>query len=459
MGKASVNRFKFSRQSLRVIEKQIDKGEFTTESYIYDSESHLAIRVRPNQSYIESGFCLYARIRVCGQLKGQTYKRQLMKVGEARNSATTLTDLRQQADNLFLEIQNGRDPQLLAKKAAEQQAKEEAHSAAKATLKEMIYGTKAKNGEALTNGFVTERQLGAKYLWDIERHSRLLLSDLLDEPLYLITPEQVKTVYLNKVGRGTIKGGRGTTQLHQAMRILRSVWNWAQAKYDESDLFIRNPVSRAMKQLGININRTNRRSVRLDDGDLKPYLTSVLNLRNHDHTSALRNGRDALLFMLFSGVRVTGALTIRMQDIDLQRRCFTITKKGGERAELPLNSVTESVVLNRKKFLPSDSVYLFPGVGGRGRYRDTKSVREIIKTQSGIAVTNHDLRRTFKSLGTELGINQVLVDELLTHAREGVDAHYIHPSMTRLREASQAIADHIMGQAGIDVCKELLDRW
>lgn len=119
MGKASANRFKFIRQSLRVIEKRIDKGEFATESYLYDSESHLAIRVRPNQSYIDSGFALYARIRVCGQLKGQLYKRQLMKVGEARNSATTLTELRQRADNLFLEIQNGRDPQLLEKKAAE----------------------------------------------------------------------------------------------------------------------------------------------------------------------------------------------------------------------------------------------------------------------------------------------------------------------------------------------------
>ncbi|GJL84050.1 MAG: hypothetical protein DHS20C01_36840 [marine bacterium B5-7] len=217
MGKASANRFKFSRQSLRVIEKRIDKGEFATKSYLYDSESHLAIRVRPNQSYIDSGFCLYARIRVCGQLKGQLYKRQLMKVGEARNSATTLTELRQQADNLFLEIQNGRDPQILAKKAAEQQAKEEVHSAAKASLREMIHGTKSKSGEVLTNGFISERQLSPRYIWDIERHSRLLLSDLLDEPLYLNSPEQIKTVYLQKAGRGT-------TQLHIAMRMLRSVW-------------------------------------------------------------------------------------------------------------------------------------------------------------------------------------------------------------------------------------------
>ena len=96
---------------------------------------------------------------------------------------------------------------------------------------------------------------------------------------------------------------------------------------------------------------------------------------------------------------------------------------------------------------------------GRGFYRDTKSVREIVKNQTGVAVTNHDLRRTYKSIGTELDIHPVLIDELLSHAREGVDAHYIHPSMTRLREASQKIADYMVGKAGFNLVDDLLDRW
>lgn len=114
---------------------------------------------------------------------------------------------------------------------------------------------------------------------------------------------------------------------------------------------------------------------------------------------------------------------------------------------------------NRQNYLPRDSEYLFPGIAGRGYYRDTKSVREIVKSQTGISVTNHDLRRTYKSIGTELDINSVLVDELLSHAREGVDAHYIHPSMTKLREASQRIADYMVSQAGFDLINRLTDRW
>ena len=453
MGAISGNRIKFNKPNLKVIEKQINRGEFTKETYIYDADSHLAIRVRPSRSYIESTFCMYARIRVRGEYKSRMYKRQLMKVGEARNSEVTISDLRQKVDTLFLEIQEGCDPRIIAQQEAAKLVDNQKLVEAKRSLREMIYGSPSNHEEEnLSNGFIAERRPGQRYLIDIKQKCEGLLIELFDQPLHTISTEQVKTVYLKKVGRGK-------TQLHSAMRIFRSIWNWAQTKYDDFDLFIRNPVSRAMKQLGVNINRTNRCTGRLDDADFKPYLRSVLNLREHDHTSAYRNGRDALLFMLFSGVRRTGTMTVRMEGIDLNRLVFKIIKKGGDQVELPLNSVTAAIVRNRQNYLPKDTEYLFPGMGGRGYYRDTKVVRNIIKSQTGISVTNHDLRRTYKSIGTELDINSVLVDELLSHAREGVDAHYIHPSMTKLREASQKIADYMVGEAGFDLINILTERW
>jgi len=453
MGKLSENRIKFSRSSLSVIEKRVNKGAFTKEAYLYDSNSHLAVRVRPNQSYTEGVFCLYGRIRVRSQCTSKLYKRQIMKVGEARNSGVSLSELRLRADSMFLEIQEGRDPQVLARQELAKQVNEEALMEVKRSVRDMVYGTPSENkGEFLADSFIAERRPGERYLVDIKGKFEKLLIDLLDEPLYAISAEQVKTVYLQKVGRGQ-------TQMHGAMRILRSIWNWAQAKYDESDLFIRNPVSRAMKQLGVNINRSNRRTVRLDEHEFKPYILSVLGLREHDHTSAYRNGRDALLFMLFSGVRRTGTITIRVADINLRKRSFSIIKKGGGRVELPLNSVTEAIARNRQKYLPEGSEYFFPGIAGRGHYRDTIMARGIINQETGLSITNHDLRRTFKTIGAELNINQVLVDELLSHSRGGVDAHYIHPSMTKLREASQKIADYMIQKAGFDLVDRLVDVW
>lgn len=453
MGAQSDNRIKFNKPNLKAIEKRVNQGGFIKETYIYDADSHLAVRVRPNRSYIESVFCMYARIRVRGEYKSRMYKRQIMKVGEARNAEVTIAELRQKVDSLFLEIQEGRDPQIIAQKEVAKQAENLSLIEAKRSFKDMIHGTPVDgDDEFMPDGFIAERRPSQRYLVDIRNKCEALLVDLLDLPLHSISAEQVKTVYLKKVGRGK-------TQLNGAMRIFRSIWNWAQTKYDDSDLFIRNPVSRAMKQLGVNINRTNRCTGRLDDADFKPYLKSVLNLREHDHTSAYRNGRDALLFMLFSGVRRTGTMTVRMDGIDLNRLVFKIIKKGGDQVVLPLNTVTAAIVRNRQEYLPKDSEYLFPGMGGRGYYRDTKSVRVIVESQTGISVTNHDLRRTYKSIGTELDINSVLVDELLSHAREGIDAHYIHPSMTKLREASQRIADYMVAQAEFDLINRLTDRW
>ncbi|MAZ69090.1 tyrosine-type recombinase/integrase [Porticoccus sp.] len=453
MGAISANRIKFSKPNLRAVEKRINQGGFSKELYIYDADSHLAVRAKPNQSYAESVFCLYARIRPRGAAKSKMYKRQIMKVGDARNAEISLAHLRKRADSLFLEIQEGRDPKQLA---LEEQAKQEAEKqlvGAKRALRDMIYGTPMDNGEdRMRDGFIAERRPSKRYQKEIKDKSNSLLFDLLDEPLYSMTPERVKVVYLNMVPKGQ-------TQLNNAMRILRSIWNWAQSKYDDSGLFVRNPVSRAMKQLGININRTNRRSVRLDETEFGTYLRSVLNLRHHDHTSALRNGRDALLFMLFSGVRLMGTMTLRMADIDLERSQFTIIKKGGEPATLPLNSVTEAIVKNRQGHLPADVEYLFPGVSCRGHYWDTKAVRKIVQEETGIAVTNHDLRRTYKTIGAELAINHILIDELCCHAREGVNAHYIHPSMSALRDASQRIADYILEGAGFDLVVELLEQW
>lgn len=453
MGAISDNRIKFTKPNLRAVEKRINQGGFSKELYIYDADSHLAVRAKPHQSYAESVFCLYARIRPRGAAKSKMYKRQIMKVGDARNAEISLAHLRKRADSLFLEIQEGRDPKQLALEELARQEGEKQLVGAKRSLRDMIFGTPMDNvDECMRDGFIAERRLSKGYRKEIKDKCNSLLTDLLDVPLYSLTPEQVKVVYLDKVPRGQ-------AQLHNAMRILRSVWNWAQTKYDDAGLFVRNPVSRAMKQLGININRGNRRTVRLDESEFGAYLRSVLNLRHHDHTSALRNGRDALLFMLFTGVRLTGTVTLRMSDIDLDRLEFTIRKKGGERATLPMSSVTAAIVKNRQDHLPTDVEYLFPGVSCRGHYWDTKAVRKIVQDETGIAVTNHDLRRTYKTIGAELAINHILIDELCCHAREGVNAHYIHPSMSALRDASQRIADYIVQGAGFDLVDELLEYW
>ncbi len=120
-----------------------------------------------------------------------------MKVGEARNAEITISELRQKVDSLFLEIQEGRDPQVMAQKEAAKHADNQGLIEARRSFRDMLYGAAVEGSdECLPEGFIIERRPGQRYLVDIRNKCEVLLVDLLDLPLHSISPEQVKTVYL-----------------------------------------------------------------------------------------------------------------------------------------------------------------------------------------------------------------------------------------------------------------------
>lgn len=86
MGATSENRIKFNRSNLKLIENRVNRGEFTKETYVHDTDSRLVVKVKLSLSYSDCTFCLYSRIGVKGDAKSKTYKRNIIKVSEARNA-------------------------------------------------------------------------------------------------------------------------------------------------------------------------------------------------------------------------------------------------------------------------------------------------------------------------------------------------------------------------------------
>ena len=71
-------------------------------------------------------------------------------------------------------------------------------------------------------------------------------------------------------------------------------------------------------------------------------------------------------------------------------------------------------------------------------------IRETPQRGKRARVTPHDLRRYFKSVGTELGIDPTIMDLLVGHTVKGIDKHYIAKlRLSVLRRAAQRIADEI----------------
>jgi hypothetical protein len=63
---------------------------------------------------------------------------------------------------------------------------------------------------------------------------------------------------------------------------------------------------------------------------------------------------------------------------------------------------------------------------------------------SDLVSRRHDLRRLFKSVGAEIGVDPVILNLLVGHTVKGVDKHYLAKlRISVLRAAAQRIADEI----------------
>jgi integrase len=76
-------------------------------------------------------------------------------------------------------------------------------------------------------------------------------------------------------------------------------------------------------------------------------------------------------------------------------------------------------------------------------YKQIKKVRE----NSGVYFTQHDLRRTFATIADSLDIQHHIIKRLMNHTNNDVTIkHYVKPSIERLREPMNKIANYITQQ-------------
>jgi integrase len=75
---------------------------------------------------------------------------------------------------------------------------------------------------------------------------------------------------------------------------------------------------------------------------------------------------------------------------------------------------------------------------------------EIGRSNPDGAVSLHDLRRTFGSIGVDLGHDEAVVDALLGHSRGKIKDTYLRRSDPVLAQVAEEIGEHIAGLLGIE---------
>ena len=147
------------------------------------------------------------------------------------------------------------------------------------------------------------------------------------------------------------------------------------------------------------------------------------------------NFRDALLLMLFTGLRKMEVFKMRWEYVDFKDKSFYIPDtKNNTPLSLPMNSFVMDLLQEREKTSGSGK-WVFPGNGKAGHIVDAKSSVKRIEAASNIKFMVHDLRRTYATKAGKLSMPHETIQKLLNHTKSNdVTEGYIITDVDDLRE-------------------------
>lgn len=416
---------KATKNELNKLLTKVERDEYSGREWVPVEGSSLSLRIRGKEV---AGY-LYKRVKRAGESRSKPVKRKICGAEELRSIG--LRGAMDRADRELVAIRSGQEEQKV--------------SPPKVTLRELAEEKLAqgRRGEAYSE----------RYQRDVRSVLSTVLADLAEKPAVEITRVDVERVAIDYVKENRKRGASkdGGSRVNTSMRILDAVWNFGRQRYGEASGFGESPVKvMGEKQLW---HQENARSRVLQKEETGPWLRALFEVGNAQQSLQGINGRDSLLLFLFTGLRREALLKTTREQIDLG--VGMIEAPGKTDTIVPMTHQVRQIVDWRLRMLDTmapGSPWLFPGRGPETYYKDPKKLRQSVNERAGIKdLTTHDLRRTFKTIGAEIGVDPTLLDRLTGHVIQGVNNHYIQQRVDTQRQQAQRIVDQILADAGFDV--------
>ncbi|WP_018719755.1 tyrosine-type recombinase/integrase [Arhodomonas aquaeolei] len=300
---------------------------------------------------------------------------------------------------------------------------EEARKLAAVKLGQMADGTDPVTEKRRDEAYaVTLRQVMESYLRDradlkdrscrdIRRHVGRSFSDWADRPVTTITRDKV-------MARFRELSAQGKTQANQAFRILRALLNFARASHrtpEGEPILPENPVAVLSEAKVWNRNRARNTYIPLER--IGEWWSAVQALRTDPTgTESSRTAVDIVAILTLTGLRWSEAAELTWDRVDLQNRSIRLPDtKNRTAVTLPLSSAAQEVLVGR----PSRTGWVFPARSGGGYIRDVRPTLRKLHERTGIRVTPHDLRRTFRAVAGQCGVELWRTKLLMNHALGG----------------------------------------
>ena len=150
----------------------------------------------------------------------------------------------------------------------------------------------------------------------------------------------------------------------------------------------------------------------------------------------------AIRLLLYTGCRRGEILTLRWQDVDLERRClFLPDSKTGQKIVM-LSEPALQVLAGIERL--EDNPYVITGWVKGKHLVNLKDPWGRIRAKAGIEdVRIHDLRHTFASFGAGAGFSLPVIGKSLGHTRASTTERYAHLANDPVRQMVEAVGDEI----------------
>jgi len=334
-------------------------------------------------------------------------KTRRVKLG--RHGAITAEEARQEAKAKLGAMAKGSDP-------SAEKKREEALSVTLKTVAE----TYLANRRTRTGLPLKERTKA-----DIRYHLKSSFPTWRDKPVAKITREMIQRRYSDLAKRST-------AQANQSMRVLSGIMNYAAASYRTPEgerIITDNPVAVLREANMLRSVKPKSNMVPLDR--LGEWWSAVQAMRADPAlTTVGRSASDLIALLALTGLRLGEARSIRWDQVDLSECSLTLTDtKNRSDVTLPLSDAVVEIIKGR----PDGSRYIFPPRSEAGKLPHLKDCRgqlEILAKQTGIDVTAHDLRRTFRSVAAACNVELWRCKALMNHKQNNdvTLAHYTNLS-------------------------------
>ena len=266
---------------------------------------------------------------------------------------------------------------------------------------------------------------------DILKHLNKAFEDWADKPIAKITRDMV-------LQRFRKRSELGKTQANLAFRNLRAWFNYAMGAYraENEPIITHNPVKVLSETR--SWHRIQARSGKVPLDKIGDAWAKIQQLSTAPEQTISRTLADLTAFLMLTGCRIgeAGPLTWDRLNLD-EGWWFLPDPKNREPITRPLPKVLVGILKER----PRTGDYVFPGRSS-GWVQSVRGVTDAISKAIGAEITAHDLRRTFRAVAGEVGVefwktkllmgHKMSGDITLSHYTEKSDLRYLAGDLERI---------------------------